>query len=303
LRVSPTKRLSAAASSALRPVLAGPARPARWLGASAAAVYLATGGEPPVLAVLAHDAVRLPCGLLLASTSAEAPLTALAPRREQAGPWCTIGGGAVSWAGPDGPVVVSVVREWAPVRAAAGSVVASALESARAVLPGAAAAGLDDRLLAALTDAAAGAGADGAGLVAAVTGLLGRGPGLTPSGDDVLAGFLVGAHAFGLDVAGLRRAVAELAPFRTTALSAALLWHAGRGECADEVAALAAVLTGRGSTGPAARRLLAVGHTSGAALACGLLLAAERAPGQARCSQVRGGQPSRSQQGHPERAA
>ena len=32
--------------------------------------------------------------------------------------------------------------------------------------------------------------------VAAATGLLGRGPGLTPSGDDVLTGFLVGAAAF-----------------------------------------------------------------------------------------------------------
>jgi hypothetical protein len=37
--------------------------------------------------------------------------------------------------------------------------------------------------------------------VAAAARLLGRAPGLTPSGDDVLAGFLIGAAAFGLEAA------------------------------------------------------------------------------------------------------
>ncbi len=98
----------------------------------------------------------------------------------------------------------------------------------------------------------------------------------------MLAGFLAGATAFGLDVAALREATAVLAPTRTTALSAALLWHAARGECLDELAAVAAVLTSRRPRGqqPARRavsRLLSVGHTSGAALALGLVIAAESA--------------------------
>src|SRR5260370_13795935 len=92
--------------------------------------------------------------------------------------------------------------------------------------------------------------ASGHDAYAAASLLVGSGPGLTPSGDDVLAGFLVGAAAFGLDVAALREAVADLAPGRTTALSAALLWHAVRGECIDEVAAGTAGLTRQGRAGP-----------------------------------------------------
>jgi hypothetical protein len=80
----------------------------------------------------------------------------------------------------------------------------------------------------------------------------------------------------------VREAVEVLAPARTTALSAALLWHAARGECIDELAGLAAVLTsqrcGAEQAGPAVSRLLSVGHTSGAALAFGLVTAAEAVP-------------------------
>jgi hypothetical protein len=249
-------RLAGAASRALRPVLAAPAQRARWLGATQAAAYLAIPGQPGVLAVLAHDAVRLPCGLVLAMTGAELPLTALAPRDERAA--CVVGEGTVRWTGPAGPVVVTAVREWAPARAARAALSASALSEVRALVPR----GADDELAAGLRAGAAGR-------------LLGRGPGLTPAGDDLLAGYLVGAHTFGLEARGLRDAVATLAPSATTALSAALLWHAGRGECIDEVAAFAGALAGRGEPRRAVERLLAVGHTSGAALARGLLAAAE----------------------------
>ena len=79
----------------------------------------------------------------------------------------------------------------------------------------------------------------------------------------------------------LREATALLGPARTTALSAALLWHAARGECVDELAGLAAALTsqrcGAEQAGRAVSRLLSVGHTSGAALALGLVAAAETA--------------------------
>jgi hypothetical protein len=271
-------RLTAAASSALRPALAGPAQRATWLGVTPSALYLAIAGEPGVLAVLAHDAVRLPCGLVLASTSAELPLTALAPGHEP----CLVGGGIVRWTGPAGPVQVSVAREWAPRRAAPGHVDATAQAKVAAAVRRVSR--LSAPKLSRITEWAPDSHSellaelpDGADHAAAVAGLLGRGPGLTPSGDDLVAGFLVGAHAFGLDVPDLRRAMLERAAARTTALSAALLWHAARGECIGQVADLAAVLTGCGAAGPAAARLLAVGHTSGAALAQGLLLAADRA--------------------------
>ena len=261
-----------------------------------AALYLRTdpprtGGRPGVVAVLTRDAVRLPCALLLPATSAELPLTSLAPPASVApltslGPRsiapptaspCLVGDGAVSWSGPRGPVVIRAVREWAPVRPPHGAVVAGALATVRAGLNGSGAEAEGGPL----ADAAAGGEHDAH---VAVARLLGRGPGLTPSGDDLLAGFLVGAWVFGLDVREIVAATAVLAPVRTTTLSAALLWHAARGECIDQLAAVAAVLCQQPARGQAAgercpaeravRQLLDVGHTSGAALAAGLVLAA-----------------------------
>ena len=269
-------KLSAAASSSLRSALAGPARPATWLGATPAALYLQIAGEPGVLALLAHDAVRLPCALVLPTTRAELPLVATVAAADNEP---LVGDGAVTWTGPAGPVVVRAVREWAPARVGRGTVAASALQALCAVLPAPDTLGIDSMLLPMLTSQPA----------AAVAELLGRGPGLTPAGDDVLAGFLLGARAFGHDAAEARAAAAALAPAHTTALSAALLWHAARGECIDELAAVAAALsrhsrsegnrtkrclTGHGELEQALRRLLAVGHTSGAALAVGLSAAA-----------------------------
>ena len=225
--------------------------------------------------MLAHDAVRLPCGLVLATTSVEAPLTSLALAWADPSAGFVVGDGEVRWISPVGAVAVRAVREWAPARPPQGPVAAGALAAVRAGLRGSDP-GIDVGLLA---DFAA---ADRAAATAVATSLLGAGPGLTPSGDDVLTGFLAGAAAFGIDATALREATAVLAPARTTALSAALLWHAARGECIEELAGLAAVLTsqrprGPEGAGPAVSRLLSVGHTSGAALALGLVTAAETA--------------------------
>jgi hypothetical protein len=106
--------------------------------------------------------------------------------------------------------------------------------------------------------------------------LLGLGPGLTPAGDDVLAGLLVGLH-HRPDLRGpLAAEVARLAPTRTTALSAALLRHAAAGHAVPMLTAVADALTGAGEDGDletALSRLLAVGDSSGTALAHGLLRA------------------------------
>lgn len=254
-------RLDAAASSCLRSALAGPARPATWLGVTPAALYLRTS-TARVVALLAHDAVRLPCALVLPTTAAEVPLTCVADGSSDA----VLGDGQLAWTGPAGAVVVRSVREWSPAKVRPGRPAAGVLAALRGALPSPDALGIDGALLADLITNSA----------AAVAGLLGRGPGLTPAGDDVLAGFLLGTRAFGLDAARVRAAVAGLAPGRTTALSAALLWHAARGECVDGVAAVLA-----DPSGPAVGRLLWIGHTSGAALAAGLATAALNAGAEA----------------------
>jgi hypothetical protein len=219
-----------------------------------------------VVALLARDAVRLPCALLLPSAAAELPMTCLAA----AGRDATIGDGCLTWTGPAGQVDVRAVREWAPARVRAvpekpqprSSVAAAVHAAMNDALPAPAALGIDGELLTLLTTEPA----------TAVARLLGWGPGLTPAGDDVLAGFLLGGRAVGLDANGARAAALAMAPDRTTALSAALLWHAARGECIDEVAAVVA-----DPSGPALSALLRVGHSSGAALATGLAAAASAA--------------------------
>jgi hypothetical protein len=92
--------------------------------------------------------------------------------------------------------------------------------------------------------------------------LIGRGPGLTPEGDDVVAGM-----AGVLAAAGRQDDVAVLIGTdlrrRTTALSATLLELAALGFGPEP---LQAMLAGDASALP---RLLAIGHTSGRAYAAG----------------------------------
>lgn len=106
--------------------------------------------------------------------------------------------------------------------------------------------------------------------------MLGRGEGLTPQGDDVLAAALVTARATGDPrLAGWSaRTRLALATRRTTTVSRSLLHHALDGWAVPE---LAAVLTALGSGDPATvdgavDQLLGVGGTSGAALLDGVTL-------------------------------
>lgn len=101
----------------------------------------------------------------------------------------------------------------------------------------------------------------------------GRGPGLTPAGDDLLAGYAAGLVLFHGKAADAR-AIASVAAVRTTTLSATLLRHAARGELPEPAHALLE----RGD----ARPLLAWGGTSGRYLMLGLALAAERPAAQDR---------------------
>lgn len=110
--------------------------------------------------------------------------------------------------------------------------------------------------------------------------LLGRGPGLTPTGDDVLAGALVAARAVrhpGL--ATWRRATrAALTTRRTTAVSVGMLRSALDGWAAPELAGAVTALCGDDDPAPAVERLLAVGHSSGRHLLDGVLHVLATAP-------------------------
>jgi hypothetical protein len=135
--------------------------------------------------------------------------------------------------------------------------------------------------------------------------LIGLGPGLTPAGDDVLGGVLVGMHVFGRrlvasatrDPDRMRRAgtlghagrarrtrdrlaaiVVEEMHGRTTALSRTLLIWAGQGVA---VQPLLDVLWTLGSGAPldALEAVVALGHTSGPDMLAGAALAATRVLG------------------------
>lgn len=97
--------------------------------------------------------------------------------------------------------------------------------------------------------------------------LAGRGAGLTPDGDDLIAGYAAGLallHGRSAEAADLAEATAA----RTTSLSATLLRHAARGELPEPAHAYLE----RGSE----EELLAFGHSSGRMLLRGLQLAGAR---------------------------
>jgi hypothetical protein len=95
-------------------------------------------------------------------------------------------------------------------------------------------------------------------------GLIGRGDGLTPLGDDVVCGWLavlVATARLEDDLAAAVRGVLD----RTTLLSAALLDCALHGEVLPEFASYVAGL-GQPGEDAATERLRRIGHTSGAGL-------------------------------------
>ena len=118
-------------------------------------------------------------------------------------------------------------------------------------------------------------------LVAAARSLCGLGPGLTPAGDDWLAGWLLAKHlsedlrGLGLaagryDLAGL---IADITAGRTTALSRAFLACAAVGEADEMWHALLSALAEESMTSPSVSQstdaVLAHGDTSGAAMLAG----------------------------------
>ena len=113
--------------------------------------------------------------------------------------------------------------------------------------------------------------ADEGALAAAARRVIGRGPGLTPSGDDVLVGLLT---ALGMRQIGLRERLARaLAPAlpTTTSLSRHLIEEAALGLPGRALHELGTALLSGVNLAAASERALAIGATSGADAAVGLI--------------------------------
>lgn len=247
----PAARVAGAGSAVLRSLLDGAEETGTVVHSGEHAVYARFAAG--VVGVVARSAVHVPAAI--ATTLLRLPPVAVgAPAR--------IGGGTLDV----GPLSVGVDRLVAtdapplPDPRAAAALLDAALPDLGVVRR---------QLPADALDALA------TGDPAAVPALVGRGDGLTPVGDDVLAGWLVTARAAQRDLAEVAAAVAVAAP-RTTDLSATLLAHAATGAAIppfrDLLLALAA---GRGVAG-AVEALVAVGHTSGAGMLLGAALALPR---------------------------
>jgi hypothetical protein len=111
-------------------------------------------------------------------------------------------------------------------------------------------------------------------LVGAVTALSGLGPGLTPAGDDVLAGLLLVARALG-GPAAEPSLLAAARSARTGDVALALVHWAARGQCVEPAHRLLVAAAAGDAPGAAAAvaALARLGHTSGADLCLGLRLA------------------------------
>ncbi len=240
----------------------GPPSSGRVLHAGPHAWYVRLDDPSVVLGVLTRSAVRVPCGIS----------TALAqlPGGRAHGP-AAVGGGRLLVR--DLRVRVTRLVDHRVPRLRLSPVervrVAGRLRGLLRRPYADVAAELGTRSLDALRD----------GEPAAVDRLLGRGSGLTPLGDDVLAGWL--ATAFATERHD-RAAVADRvgAAGATTAFSATLLDRAAHGEVVPQFRRLGSAL----ANGPAdavperVAELLRIGHTSGAGLAVGSLLALEGMP-------------------------
>jgi hypothetical protein len=272
--LAPARMLLGAVSPLTSRLVAGATRQATVLGAHDVALYLDVDGA--VLPVLTRDAAALPTALRLAIVSGELALATGEPARVgwgvRAGDRVPIGDRALRLPRAE----VRVVRAWRPARVRRRTTPDESLpgacdarrEQVRARLADAMGAGprwLVDPVSRAVV---------AADPTAPVAGLVGRGPGLTPSGDDAVAGALLVRHALGHDDPALWRAVRGRLG-TTTAVSAALLSAAADGWATPEVVALVDAVA---AADPAAVEIslppvLSLGASSGRDLVAGVTAA------------------------------
>ncbi|ADU47608.1 DUF2877 domain-containing protein [Intrasporangium calvum] len=276
----------AAVSPLVLGAVAGPRRAARVLGVFPTCVYVGLGPHDAVLALLARDALLQPIGLRLPTWSPD-----------------------VRWdVSPGDEVDVGEGR----VRLARADVVAARVQRLPRVAPPppdqpphrpldcALDCTLDDtdcalhcaldwppeaqRWLAALAQDLAAAALTNQPVAPFLRSLVGAGRGLTPSGDDAIAGVVLALRAAGR-LRAVDRVGSHLGPLldRTTSVSAALLRAAVEGYAVPEVVALLAA-PGPSPDPRLLERVLAIGHSSGRDLLAGITgarraLSAHRAVG------------------------
>lgn len=251
-----------AASTAVGALLRTPAAGTVLAGFPAAVYVRLDAGD--VLAVVTRDGLRLPNALVVAATARDEPFA-----HHVAGACAEVAGGSLVLDG----VPYRPVRAWTPRERTAGTLQPDAVARLQALLPQSPHAGEVGARLRAGAAALGEALRAGDGLADAADRLLGLGPGLTPAGDDLLAGVLVTCAHLGSGVPALSSRVRQRAG-ATTALSADLLRHAVAGRAASTVLGLLDALVGAQPVGPALDALLAVGSTSGHDTATGVLVAA-----------------------------
>ncbi|MCO6005789.1 DUF2877 domain-containing protein [Actinoallomurus purpureus] len=273
-RAAPALNLPGAASLGVRAVLGGPRRAARVVAVFPSTAYLRVGGpaEPIIVALVAKDAVRPPNAVVLAVSARQEPFRGVCE-----GDVAFVGDGGVDVATR---LRVRIRRWWDPTPVLGPLSLARLAHGAGALGELAGPWGLSGHPVPGVLADSCAAG-DLAHAVDAAERIVGLGPGLTPSGDDALAGLLLALRLLGGAVPGGGRAVwladwigaavTAYACERTTALAATLLQCAARGQASVEAAAVLRGIAGQEPLEPAAHRLIDIGHTSGADVAWGLL--------------------------------
>ena len=116
------------------------------------------------------------------------------------------------------------------------------------------------------------------GLTRAAEKMIGLGPGVTPSGDDILVGFLAGLWSM---AGGNQAQLSFLGSFRnemiqiskqTSEISRTYLHHATQGEFSSSLSNLAAAIMNGKGVEPATLEAMRVGHSSGMDAVTGLLI-------------------------------
>jgi hypothetical protein len=212
------------------------------------------GSCTPVIAILAKGAVRLPIGISV--LTGELPL---------AGSTVSIGDGAIATCRH----IWRPARWWDP----RPHLAACELFEKGAELLALLQAEPSSSFGIPLADALRVAGGLARGSAEEALEIIGLGPGLTPAGDDVVAGALATLALGGRLDDRLRVTIETHASTRTTALSAALLAAAGKGQVIPQAATVLSVISAGAPLGQlvsATAELFGVGATSGHDLCAGI---------------------------------